>query len=248
MFSRLQHTGFSPEKLHDETVTIIGLGGLGIIVANMVVRLGVENFILIDRDTVGEENLNRLGYEPKDVGKSKTKATKEKIEQFNKLRNDTPLNIETYPKNIIAWERLRDIIERSNIVIGCLDNLKARIEVNYWTVKLEKPFVDGGTSQNGLRGRVDTYIPHEFPCLGCYYDSPTLTSIQDTHKDHVCDRSLPTTMNLIASLQVDQTIRILLEKAGIYPKILVNLEDQVKISTVKNVKKREDCRFCEDNE
>ncbi|NIQ06416.1 MAG: ThiF family adenylyltransferase [Candidatus Korarchaeota archaeon] len=243
MFTRLRETGFSPRKLQGKTTSIIGLGGLGVLVANMLVRLGIGHVILIDQDVVGEENLNRLGYGPDDVGKSKVSATKEKMETFQELRGRFTLQVDTYKRNIIAWAGLKEVVERSEVVFGCLDNLEARLEVNHWILKLTKPLVDGGTSPNGLRGRIDTVIPPHSPCLGCYYDDSTLTSLGEEN-DYLCDRSVPTVMNLVASLQVDQGIRIMLKKNGIYPRILINLEGQVKVSGVKNVKKRANCRYC----
>lgn len=244
MFSRLVNTGFSPYKLRDKTVSIIGLGGLGVLVANMLIRLGIGNFILVDRDTVGEENLNRLGYSPEDIGESKVSATKKMLEGFSKLRGSFPLHIETYKKNIIAWNELEGIIERSDITFGCLDNLKARLEVNQWNVKAEKPLVDGGTSQNALRGRIDAVIPYKFPCLGCYYSANSLTSLGGEEKDYDCGRSLPTLMNLVASFQVDQGLRILLKKKGVYPRIFINLEGQISVSRITEVERRENCQFC----
>lgn len=42
------------------SVTIIGLGGLGSIIAELLARLGVQHFVLIDPDRVDLTNLNRM--------------------------------------------------------------------------------------------------------------------------------------------------------------------------------------------
>lgn len=246
MFSRIQQTGFSPKELATKTASIIGLGGLGALVANMLVRVGVGHLILVDRDYVGKENLNRLGYSPEHVGRTKVDATKEQLEQFKEMRGPLSLQIEAYRVDIIAWQKLKDVVKRSDLAFGCLDNLKARLELNHWVIAQETPVVDGGTGPNGLRGRVDVVIPKKFPCLGCYYADSTLTSssFQGEESGTTCNLSLPTLMNIIASLQVDQGVRLLLGKAGVYPRIFVNLEEGLDFVKKENVNKREDCRFC----
>lgn len=53
-------------------VAIVGLGGTGSIVAQQLAHLGVQNFLLIDHDTVEKTNLNRLaGATEHDVGRPK---------------------------------------------------------------------------------------------------------------------------------------------------------------------------------
>lgn len=249
MFSRIQETGFSPKKLATKTASIIGLGGLGALVANMLVRLGVGHLILVDRDYVGRENLNRLGYGPEHVGKAKVDATKEQLEGFKEMRGPFSLQIEAYRADIIAWQKLKDVVKRSDLVFGCLDNLKARLELNHRVVAQDIPLVDGGTAPNGLRGRVDVVVPKQFPCLGCYYDNSTLTSFSSQGKmvESTCNLSLPTLMNIIASLQVDQGVRLLLEKTGVHPRIFVNLEEGIDFLKAEDVKRREDCKFCGSN-
>ena len=59
-------------QLGQITVGIVGLGGIGSIVALELAHLGVKQFILVDDDAVETTNLNRLvGATTKDVGKPK---------------------------------------------------------------------------------------------------------------------------------------------------------------------------------
>ena len=61
-------------RLADTRVAIIGCGGLGSNVAEMLVRAGVGRLVLIDFDTVCESNLNRQAYFADQVGMLKTDA------------------------------------------------------------------------------------------------------------------------------------------------------------------------------
>lgn len=61
-------------RLADKRVAIIGCGGLGSNVAEMLVRAGVGHLVLIDFDTVCESNLNRQAYFVDQIGMPKTDA------------------------------------------------------------------------------------------------------------------------------------------------------------------------------
>lgn len=246
MLERIANSGFDPMKLHEKTACVFGVGGLGSIVAEALVRVGVGHLILVDRDVVGEENLNRLGYTADDVGKPKVVALSEKLRAIARvLGSEFKVRITEYFVDVIAWDKLADVIRECDIIFTCFDNLEARLEVNYWAVKLNKILVDGGTSDNGLRGRVIVVKPHMTPCLGCYFDSDALYSegVEES-SDAPCNASLPTTMAIVASLQVDQGLRLLLGKGNVYARINVNLDDDISITKFSDLKPRKDCKYC----
>lgn len=47
------------EGLHNSTVIVLGIGGVGSYVAEALARAGVGRLVLVDRDTVEETNINR---------------------------------------------------------------------------------------------------------------------------------------------------------------------------------------------
>ena len=56
-------------------IIIVGLGGLGSVIAENLVHMGFENFILVDHDVVEKSNLNRIvGATWEDAEKSKPKV------------------------------------------------------------------------------------------------------------------------------------------------------------------------------
>ena len=63
-----------------ETATIVGLGGIGFWVAFDLAMLGCQKMILFDPDTLENSNRNRLPYSESDVGKSKTEAARDFIQ------------------------------------------------------------------------------------------------------------------------------------------------------------------------
>ena len=68
------------EKLNASHVAVFGLGGVGSWCAEALARSGVGRITLVDRDTVGESNINRqlcASYDT--VGRDKTEVMAEKI-------------------------------------------------------------------------------------------------------------------------------------------------------------------------
>ena len=247
ILSRVAASGIDPVKIHKKTACVFGVGGLGALVAEMLVRVGIGKIILVDRDIVGEENLNRLGFLDRDIGKPKVEALRRKLMNIASVRGTNfPLEVEAYRADVIAWEKLPEIMKKCDIVFTCFDNLEARLEINYWAIQLRKNIVDGGTSDNGLRGRVISVIPGKTPCLGCYFDTGTLFDLSesDTESTGSCNASLPTTMAIVAAIQLDQGLRISLNMPGIVPKIIINLEDEISLTKMLDLKPRKNCRFC----
>ncbi len=246
MLERIANSGFDPVKLHSKTACVFGVGGLGTIVAETLVRVGIGKLILVDRDVVGPENLNRLGYTPEDIGKPKVVALSNKLAALARaLGEDFKVDIVSYHADVIAWDKLPSVVEECDIIFTCFDNLEARLEVNYYAVELNKLLVDAGTSDNGLRGRVIVVKPYITPCLGCYFDEEALYSRDIEEEINApCNASLPTTMAIVASLQVDQGLRLLLNMENVYARININLDDDISVTKFSDLKPRKNCRYC----
>lgn len=71
------------EKLRQAKVAIAGLGGLGSNIAVMLARSGVGELFLVDFDVVDTTNLNRQAYFISHLGKPKTEALQEILQEIN---------------------------------------------------------------------------------------------------------------------------------------------------------------------
>ncbi|MBK1991829.1 thiamine biosynthesis protein ThiF [Campylobacter sp. 2018MI35] len=80
---RSRHTPKLHDKLKKASVAVCGLGGLGSHIAIMLARSGIGHLKLIDFDVVEPSNLNRQAYRVSDLGKFKTEALKEQINEIN---------------------------------------------------------------------------------------------------------------------------------------------------------------------
>lgn len=108
-------------------VTIIGLGSGGSKGAEMLVRCGIGNFILIDPDSVEVSNICRSDYSCLDIGLPKTEAMAKRLLSIN-----PQINIETHAAD---WLEMDDdtrerIIQSSNLVIEATDMHKTKVLTN----------------------------------------------------------------------------------------------------------------------
>ena len=246
MFSRLIVMGFPVNKMLEKSALIVGAGGLGTIIAESLARMGIGELIIVDRDVVLPENFNRLGYYWDDVGKPKAKALAEKLDRLRNVRGIPEkfrLKLEAYKADIVGWDLLDNLVKKVDIVFSALDNDIARRELNYTIVLYRKPMINGATSIDGFSGTILTVIPGVTPCYECYYHRTTVR-VRNVERVGGCDASIATTMNIIATLMVDQGVKVLLNYGEIYPLIKVYLKEGIEVKKVKGLKPNPNCPVC----
>ncbi len=125
-------------RLKNATVTIVGLGGLGSVVAQLLARAGVGRLILIDRDYVEEENLHRqILYNEEDVGQQKAYSA---MVALNKINSD--IDIESHFENLDYTNISR--LVKGSVIVDCTDNLETRFLINEYAKKNNIPWIYGG--------------------------------------------------------------------------------------------------------
>jgi ubiquitin-like modifier-activating enzyme 5 len=67
------------EKIRQNSVIVVGVGGVGSVVAEMLTRCGIGKLILFDYDKVEMANMNRLFYQPHQSGLSKVEAARDTL-------------------------------------------------------------------------------------------------------------------------------------------------------------------------
>ena len=73
-------------NLSKRKVCIIGLGALGTVASQYLVRSGIGEVHLIDLDQIEETNLHRqINYTLEDVGDFKTEVSKNKLQKINEI-------------------------------------------------------------------------------------------------------------------------------------------------------------------
>ncbi|MGE5458333.1 MAG: HesA/MoeB/ThiF family protein [Methanococcaceae archaeon] len=138
------------ERLKDAKITVIGCGGIGGATTEMLIRMGVGNLKIIDKDSFDVSNINRqLMSSFYSVGKSKVNITYETLKSINPFTNIEAIEEE------VGEDNVQKIIKGSDIVIDALDNLVTRIIVSRHTRDLDIPFIHGAI--HGTMGQVSVF-------------------------------------------------------------------------------------------
>lgn len=151
---------FDSEALAKARVLVVGAGAIGNETAKNLVLAGFRRFTLIDMDRVVLSNLNRcLFFSELDASERRLKVD---IIADGMRRLDKSAEVETHTKPI--QEMPEDFIPRHDIVLGCLDNLAARLHVNSRAYLAGIPYIDAAT--DGFSGKVMVVLSPG-ACLEC---------------------------------------------------------------------------------
>ena len=132
------------KKLKTACVGIAGLGGLGSVVAENLVRSGLGSLILVDDDLIEASNLNRQRYRLDQIGLSKTDALIDNLESFHPFTKLTGHQIR------VDADNCADLFMNCDAVAECFDNpeSKAALITGLRRQKPEMPIV----AASGLSG------------------------------------------------------------------------------------------------
>ena len=108
--------------LEGSRAAIIGCGGLGGHLAELLARAGVGAFSLADGDCFDETNLNRqLLALPENMGENKARAAARRIKAINEKADVRCI------EEFFGGENADEILEGAHIVLDALDNVPARL-------------------------------------------------------------------------------------------------------------------------
>ncbi|MFV0424079.1 MAG: HesA/MoeB/ThiF family protein [Bacilli bacterium] len=104
-------------------ILVVGLGGLGGIVSEGLIRLGIYNLGICDFDVVEESNLNRqLLSNENNLGNSKILECQKRLLSINK-----DIDVTCYDKLTKDNKKLLNDFSSYDLVIDCLDNYDTRL-------------------------------------------------------------------------------------------------------------------------
>jgi hypothetical protein len=211
------------------TIAVVGLGGLGSLVALELAHLGAGSLVLIDPDVVERSNLNRLiGASARDVGRPKVDVYASMISKVSPTCQLMPVRAP-----IIADEALR-ATKQSDLLLSCVDSHGARLVINQLAVQYRLPLVDGGTGvrlgdqqhRPNIGGQVQVVLPG-LGCLSCrgFIDARQAAldlapaSVRQRELDHGYGTNEPAPAvvflnGVVASIQVTETMRLICGIAG----------------------------------
>jgi len=188
-------------KLLRSKVAVIGCGGLGGNILELLARLGVGELIVTDGDKFNESNLNRqILCTEENLKKSKVKEAAVRVRKIN-----SSVKVKTHTL-FINSKNIQEIIQGADLAIDALDNISARFVLEKACQELKIPLVHGAV--DGFNGQVSTIFPQDQGLELIYGSSKKLN-----RQKRISRSSVPAvTPALIASIQVQEVIKILLQK------------------------------------
>lgn len=201
------------QRLRTFRVAVVGCGGLGGYIIEMLARLGIGQLTLIDGDVFEPSNLNRqLLSTPETLGQPKASEARLRVREINP-------DIKTEAiYEFITGENAQSILTGHDLICDALDNVKSRRIVEMAAEKLNIPLVFGAIA--GWYAQVCTILPGDRMMEKLFPEE-----VIKGAETHLGNPSF--TPALAASIQVAEAVKVLLGKGDLlrYKVLSINLLD-----------------------
>lgn len=152
--------------LLESSVLVVGAGGLGCPVLQLLATAGVGRIGVVDHDRIELSNLHRqFLYHESDVGRAKAQVAAVKLKQLN-----SDVEIAPYIEKL-TQENVASLIADYDIIVDGCDDFQTRFILNDACVNASKTLVSGAVSEwHGQVAVFEGYKRAE-PCYQCFCPS-----------------------------------------------------------------------------
>jgi molybdopterin-synthase adenylyltransferase len=200
------------------SVCVVGLGGLGGFVVEILSRMGIGKMKLIDGDVFEDSNLNRqILSRPEAMGLSKAQEAENRVHQINPSIEIK--SFASYFNQANSTLLLSDV----NVAVDCLDTVKTRFLLEKNCKFLNIPMVFGAVA--GHQGQVMAIFPEDEGIAKIFGPEAALPEKGiETHLG-----ALASCVSLVASMECTEVIKIILGKGHLLRNrlLLINLLDSI---------------------
>lgn len=124
-------------KLRNSNIAIFGIGGVGSYVLEALVRVGVNKFILVDKDVIDITNLNRqIIATTKSIGMPKVEVAKQRILDIN-----PNAEVEVYQEFFLPNSDKYILNKDISYIVDSVDTVTAKIELAIRAKELNIPII-----------------------------------------------------------------------------------------------------------
>lgn len=193
---------------------IVGCGGLGGYIIEMLARLGIGHLTVVDGDVFEESNLNRqLLSDMESLGKSKALVAKDRISRVNPL-----IRVKAISERLTKDNGL-EILAGHDVIVDALDSIETRLLIQKQAEELNIPLVHGAIA--GWYGQVTTIFPGD----------KTLDLLYSNSGNRGLETELGNpsfTPALVASIEVSEVLKILINRGDLLRRklLIVNTLNQ----------------------
>ena len=198
-------------RLLSSKVAVVGLGGLGGLLVELLARVGVGGMLIIDGDRFAEDNLNRqILLHEKGISLVKARLAEKRVRDIN-----SAIEVERW-EGFVTEENALHLFSSVNLVCDALDNISSRLLLQSTCEQLNIPLVHGAVA--GFSGQVTSIFPGD-ASLSIIYGEKGMAVERGVE---VQEGILSGAVGMVASLQAQEVIKILTGKgAALQRKLLV---------------------------
>jgi molybdopterin/thiamine biosynthesis adenylyltransferase len=241
------------KKLSSARILVAGAGGLGSGVIAGLTSVGVGTLGIIDSDVVEVSNLNRqFIHTETSVGRAKVESSQAWVRKYSphtKVKT-YKLRISCYSEQSEESPRLKEcnggdssvdslpqndnsFFQNYDLVIDCFDSYRSKFALNKICVQKCLPLIHGGVGE--FSGQVFTILPGKTACLNCLLPETN----QDSPKG-----ILSPTVNLIASIQTMEAIKLILNLEELLTDTLLTYDGRGQEFRKFCLRRKADCLTC----
>ncbi len=252
--------------MNDQVVTVVGVGGVGSIIAENLIHMGFQTINLVDFDIVEKSNLNRLvgaTYEDAENGSKKVDVIAAHLKAINPFAT-----VSAYCRSVFDSD-VEKVLALSDWIFLTTDNYSSCVRVQELAFKYYVPFISAATNilvEEGsiadVRGEVILVRIGDGHCLNCLGKIDKKELIYETHPDpeiraamvqkgyvkghDVKDPAVKTLNAMVATIATDVLINQYTERQkDQFVIIYENNEAQTIYEDEDCIKKREsECHVC----
>ena len=180
--------------MHDQVISIVGVGGLGSVVAEHLIHMGFHEINLIDPDVLEMSNLNRVVgayYEDARQKRYKVDVVKRHVTHIN------PKATVLACKKDIHDKEMESVLALSDWMIVATDNHSSRLKVQEISVKFFVPLLSLGVNITvkdskieDMSGEVITARVGDYLCLHCLNRINPIQVASERHPDQTIREEL----------------------------------------------------------
>lgn len=228
----LKNVGLTGQKkISLSKVFIVGAGGLGSPIADLLCRAGIGEIGIIDYDKVSLSNLNRQTlYNSTDINKYKVQVLKQKLKKINPL-----VKVNIFKKKIDE-KNINHLISKYQIIVDASDNFETKFLLNRKSIEFKKKLVVGAISRFDGHIFVFDFKNNKSACLQCFYQEKPSDEILNCDQEGI----LGTSASVVGSLQANEILKIVIGSKNILENsilILNTLNLKMRIVKFKKIKK-----------
>ncbi len=186
------------KKLLQAKALLVGAGGLGGTIAQLLARMGLGILVIADGDSFTEDNLNRQAFSlEENIGVSKVQAARSQIMKIN-----AATEVETY-EGYVTDKELAFLIQGAEVAVDALDNMPSRFSLEKVCKEAKVPLVHGAVA--GFSGQVTVIYPEDTG-FASFYGSPAAVPEKGIEVEL---GNLAGIVSAVASVQVQEVVKII---------------------------------------